>query len=216
MQTEFVFAPGGYAMDLEGELAKALQARTEMLARKRNPKLWRLTDQMQSFAASGPEQRELQRRRIIGYGMTAVLFLAAAALLIFGFTEPRDRRMIAIGGVCALLAVSRVLPFVTTGSSITRYAKAAHQHLTSLRAADFSQKPTIRFTEDKMRVQSNLGGRDYDYDTMEAFVETPRLFVLTHSGAATVLQKQDLVLGTPEEFKDFFLSHAQPLSAELV
>ena len=50
MQSEFVFAPGGYAMDLEGELAKALQARTEMLARKRNPKLWRLTDQMQSFA----------------------------------------------------------------------------------------------------------------------------------------------------------------------
>ena len=157
MQSEFVFAPGGYAMDLEGELAKALQARTEMLARKRNPKLWRLTDQMQSFAASGPEQKELQRRRIIGYGMTAVLFLAAAALLIFGFTEPRDRRMIAIGGVCALLAVSRVLPLVTTGSSITRYAKAAHQHLTSLRAADFSQKPTIRFTEDKMRIQSNLG-----------------------------------------------------------
>ena len=70
--------------------------------------------------------------------------------------------------------------------------------------------------EESMRIQSNLGGRDYDYDTMEAFVETPRLFVLTHSGAATVLQKQDLILGTPEEFKDFFLSHAQPLSAELV
>lgn len=187
MQSEFVFTPGGYAMDLEGELAKALQARPEMILRKRDPRLWKLTDQMQSFAEAGPQQKELQRRRVIGYVMTALLFIAAAALLVFGFTEPHDRRMIAIGGVCALLALSRVLPLVTTGSSITRYAKAAHQHLTSLRAADFSQKPTIRFTEDKMRIQSNLGGKDYDYDTMEAFVETPRLFLLTHSGAATVL-----------------------------
>lgn len=215
MQTEYVFAPSNYAMDLEGELAKALQARTELVSRKRNPKLWRLTDQMQRFAEEGPQRKELQRRRVIGYVMTAVLFIAAAALLVFGFLEPRDRRMIAIGGVCMLLALSRVLPLVT-GSSITRFAKAAHQHLMSLRAADFSQKPTIRFTEDGMRIQSNLGGKDYDYDTMEAFVETPRLFLLTHSGAATVLQKQDLVLGTPEEFKDFFLSHAKPLSAELV
>lgn len=215
MQTEFVFAPGGYAMDLEGELAKALQARTEMLARKRNPKLWRLTDQMQSFAEAGPQQKELQRRRVIGYVMTALLLIAGVALLVFGFTEPRDRRMIAIGGICALLAISRLLPFMT-GSSITRFAKAARQHLTSLRAADFSQKPTIRFTEDKMRIQSNQGGKDYDYDTMEAFVETPRLFLLTHSGAATVLQKADLVLGTPVEFKEFFLSHAKPISAELV
>ena len=216
MQTEYVFAPSNYAMDLEGELAKALQARTEMISRKRNPRLWRLTDQMQRFAEEGPQQKELKRRRVIGYVMTAVLFIAAAALLVFGFMEPRDRRMIAIGGVCMLLALSRVLPLVTTGSSITRFAKAAHQHLTSLRSADFSQKPTIRFTEDGMRIQSNLGGKDYDYDTMEAFVETPRLFLLTHSGAATVLQKQDLVLGTPEEFKDFFLTHAKPLSAELV
>ena len=216
MQSEFVFVPSGYAMDLEGELAKALQARTEMISHRRNPRLWKLSDQMQSFAASGPQQKELRQRRVIGYVLTAVLFTAAAALLVLGFTEPRDRRMIAIGGVCLLLALSRVLPLVTTGSSITRYAKAAHQHLTSLRAADLSQKPTVRFTEDKMRIQSNLGGKDYDYDTMEAFVETPRLFVLTHSGAATVLQKQDLVLGTPEDFKDFFLSHAKPLSAELV
>ncbi len=215
MQSEFVFAPSGYAMDLEGELAKALQARTEMISRKRNPKLWKPTDQMQSLAASEPAQKELHRRRVIGYVMTAVLFIAAAVLLVLGLTEPRSQRRIVFGAVFLLLALSRVLPSVSGGAG-TRFAKAARQHLTSLRAADLSQKPTIRFTEDKMRIQSNLGGKDYDYNTMEAFVETPRLFLLTHSGAATVLQKQDLVLGTPEDFKEFFLSHAKPLSAELV
>lgn len=38
---------------------------------------------------------------------------------------------------------------------------------------------------------------------METLVETPSLFLLTHSGSATVLQKKDLILGTPEEFLDF-------------
>ena len=50
---------------------------------------------------------------------------------------------------------------------------------------------------------------------METLVETPRLFLLTHSGSATVLQKKDLILGTPEEFLGFFRAHTDCPCAEL-
>lgn len=51
---------------------------------------------------------------------------------------------------------------------------------------------------------------------METLVETPSLFLLTHSGSATVLQKKDLILGTPGEFLDFFCAHTDCPCAELI
>lgn len=214
MHAEYVFAPSAYSFDLEQELAKALQARTELVSRKQNPKLWRLTDRMNAYAAKGPSEPALKRRRIFRAALSGLLAVLGAAALISGLMEPGNRTLITVGVICLLLALARVLPAAAAGSG-ARFQRAAHQHLTSLRAVDLSQKPVIRFTEGGMRIQSNQGGKDYGYESMEALVETPRLFLLTHGGAATVLQKKDLVLGTGEEFTQFFLSHAPALAAQL-
>ena len=66
-----------------------------------------------------------------------------------------------------------------------------------------------------MQIKTNQKSADFPYEKMETLVETPRLFLLTHSGSATVLQKKDLILGTPEEFLDFFRAHAACPCAKL-
>mgnify|MGYP003243858633 FL=1 len=97
-----------------------------------------------------------------------------------------------------------------------QFQKSAALLLKSLGGLDLSSKPKIRFTDEAMQIKTNQKSADFPYEKMETLVETPRLFLLTHSGSATVLQKKDLILGTPEEFLDFFCAHTDCPCAELI
>lgn len=96
-----------------------------------------------------------------------------------------------------------------------QFQRSASLLLKSLGGMDLSSKPKIRFTDEAMQIKTNQKSADFPYEKMETLVETPSLFLLTHSGSATVLQKKDLILGTPEEFLDFFRAHAACPCAKL-
>ena len=96
-----------------------------------------------------------------------------------------------------------------------QFQKSAALLLKSLGGLDLSSKPKIRFMDEAMQIKTNQKSADFPYEKMETLVETPSLFLLTHSGSATVLQKKDLILGTPEEFLDFFRAHAACPCAKL-
>ena len=79
----------------------------------------------------------------------------------------------------------------------------------------YCDKPLTATLDEAMQIKTNQKSADFPYEKMETLVETPSLFLLTHSGSATVLQKKDLILGTPEEFLDFFRAHAACPCAKL-
>lgn len=131
-----------------------------------------------------------------------------------GLTEPRNTTPLAAGAIVLVIAAARLLPRPDT--SMTRqFQRSASLLLKSLGGMDLSSKPKIRFTDEAMQIKTNQKSADFPYEKMETLVETPSLFLLTHSGSATVLQKKDLILGTPEEFLDFFRAHAACPCAKL-
>lgn len=216
MPSEFVFVPTPYGAELQEELAKALRARTEIVSRKKNPRLWRMTDGVNHFAeANRADDPVLKRRKLIQTVLSVILAAMGVFLLVTGLMEPRDTTLLAAGAIALVIAAARFLP--RPDASMTRqFQKSASLLLKSLGGLDLSAKPKIRFADEAMQIKTNQKSADFPYEKMETLVETSRLFLLTHSGSATVLQKKDLILGTPEEFLDFFRAHTDCPCAKLI
>lgn len=215
MPGEFVFVPTHYSPELQSELAKALRARTEIVSRKKNPKLWRMTDGVNRFAEEcRADDPLLKRRGIVRTVLSVILAAAGVFLLVTGLMEPKNMTLLVTGVIALVIAAARFLP--RPDADMTRQCqKSAALLLKSLGGLDLSSKPKIRFTDEAMQIKTNQKSADFPYEKMETLVETPSLFLLTHSGSATVLQKKDLILGTPEEFLDFFRAHAACPCAKL-
>ena len=215
MPSEFVFVPTPYSAELQEELAKALRARTEIISRKMNPKLWRMTDGVNAFAeAHRADDPVLKRRRIVQTVLSVILAAMGVFMLVTGLMEPRNTTLLAAGVIALIIAAARFLP--RPDASMTRqFQRSASLLLKSLGGLDLSSKPKICFTDESMQIKTNQSSAEFPYEKMETLVQTPSLFLLTHSGSATVLQKKDLILGTPEEFLDFFRAHTDCPCAEL-
>lgn len=215
MPGEFVFVPTHYSPELQTELAKALRARTEIVSWKKNPKLWRMTDGVNRFAEEcRADDPLLKRRGIVRTVLSVILAAAGVFLLVTGLMEPKNMTLLVTGVIALVIAAARFLP--SPDADMTRqFQKSAALLLKSLGGLDLSSKPKIRFTDEAMQIKTNQKSADFPYEKMETLVETPSLFLLTHSGSATVLQKKDLILGTPEEFLDFFRAHAACPCAKL-
>lgn len=96
MPSEFVFVPTPYSAELQEELAKALRARTEIISRKMNPKLWRMTDGVNRFAeANRADDPVLKRRKTVQTVLSVVLAAMGVFLLVTGLTEPRNSTLLA-------------------------------------------------------------------------------------------------------------------------
>lgn len=214
MQSEFVFVPSAYTYELEEELARALQARAEIVSHRSNPKLWTLEQPQRAEASSADEARQKQQR-LINTVLSAAVALIGALFLVSGILQQNDRSKVSIGLILLVLAAARLLP--GSGAAMSRrYYRSAHALLTSLRSVKMESKPKICVNEDGVTISSNQASADYSFSSMETLIETPQLFLLTHSGAATLLQKKDLILGTPEEFLTFFQAHTSCPCAKVV
>ena len=175
-----------------------------------------MTDGVNRFAeANRADDPVLKRRKTVQTVLSVVLAAIGVFLLVTGLTEPRNTTLLAAGAIALVIAAARLLP--RPDASMTRqFQRSASLLLKSLGGMDLSSKPKIRFTDEAMQIKTNQKSADFPYEKMETLVETPRLFLLTHSGSATVLQKKDLILGTPEEFLDFFCAHTDCPCAELI
>ena len=105
MPGEFVFVPTHYSPELQSELAKALRARTEIVSRKKNPKLWRMTDGVNRFAeANRADDPVLKRRKTVQTVLSVVLAAIGVFLLVTGLTEPRNTTLLAAGAIALVIA----------------------------------------------------------------------------------------------------------------
>lgn len=164
MPSEFVFVPTPYSAELQEELAKALRARTEIISRKMNPKLWRMTDGVNRFAeANRADDPVLKRRKTVQTVLSVVLAAIGVFLLVTGLTEPRNTTLLAAGAIALVIAAARLLPRPDT--SMTRqFQRSASLLLKSLGGMDLSSKPKIRFTDEAMQIKTNQKSADFPYE----------------------------------------------------
>ena len=196
---QFIFTPTVYEAGLEGELAAALEKRTEMISRAAYPKMWKTTDGLRNFAAGGAARRGQFRS-----SLPWILLSAGFLLALLGLLAEQLRGLLTLGVLLMILGLLRLLRKRMAQQSGT-FRQAAVMLLQNMGRAAMSSAQ-VAFDGDGMAVCVQDSVRSVSYADMELLVETPRLYLLTYQGQATVLQKKDLA-GDAAAFAAFLTAH---------
>ena len=180
---QYIFAPTVCGAELEEELAAALEKRMEIFSRASLPKMWNVTDGLNRYAARGSGRKGILRKTL-----PWVLILAGLFLAVPGLMDPKELRTPLIMGFF----------FVLLGV------------LFLLRKRPARRKGSSRQAAAGMKVITQDGERSVSYAEMEMLIETPRLYLLTYGGKATLLQKKDLS-GDAAAFTASLASQAIPV-----
>lgn len=174
----YTFVIGTYTdKRLPKELARALAAAKRAAATE---------------AARKKEKQEVLRRAAGGVICLAAdvwLFLSGKAEVMLGFAA-----LLALLGAVLLIRALRPPYF--------EQKKTANALLKSLNQIESSQKARVQFSNDSMSIHAAGNSAELPLQQIDAAAISPRLCVLLHGNAATVLQKQDLVSQTFAEFVD--------------
>ena len=201
---QYIFAPTACKAGLEEELAAALEKRMEIFSRTSLPGMWKKTDALNRYAARGNGRKGVLRKVL-----PWVLILAGLFLAIPGVMEPKELRTPLIAGAFfMLLGISSLLrqrPARRKGS-FRRAAAGMLQNTSGLAEASVQ----VVFDDEGMKVITQDGARAVPYEEMEMLIETPRLYLLTYGGKATLLQKKDLS-GDAAAFTALLASRAIPV-----
>ena len=201
---QYIFAPTACKAGLEEALAAALEKRMEIFSRTSLPGMWKKTDALNRYAARGNGRKGVLRK-ILPW----VLILAGLFLTIPGLMEPKELRTPLIAGAFfMLLGVSSLLrrrPARRKGS-FRQAAAGMLQNTSGLAEASVQ----VVFDDEGMKVITQDGARAVPYEEMEMLIETPRLYLLTYGGKATLLQKKDLS-GDAAAFTALLASRAIPV-----
>jgi hypothetical protein len=201
---QYIFAPTVCGAELEEELAAALEKRMEIFSRASLPKMWNVTDGLNRYAARGSGRKGILRKTL-----PWVLILAGLFLAVPGLMDPKELRTPLIMGfffvLLGVLFLLRKRPARRKGSS--RQAAAGMLQNT---AALATMSVQVVFDGGGMKVITQDGERSVSYAEMEMLIETPRLYLLTYGGKATLLQKKDLS-GDAAAFTASLASQAIPV-----
>ena len=201
---QYIFAPTVCGAELEEELAAALEKRMEIFSRASLPGMWKKTDALNRYAARGNGRKGVLRK-ILPW----VLILAGLFLAIPGLMEPKELHTPLIAGAFfMLLGVSSLLrrrPARKKGS-FRQAAAGMLQNTSGLAEASVQ----VVFDDEGMKVITQDGARAVPYEEREMLIETPRLYLLTYGGKATLLQKKDLS-GDAAAFTVLLASRAIPV-----
>ncbi len=178
---------------LPQQVSFALKKRTELIAKAKYPRVWKVIDRLHTKKA--PES-VLERRRI-RYRIYGMLLLAMGLfLLIPGLLEPKELFAPLIAGILGVAAGVCTL-WSGRNQPDRRFDRAAGKLLKGLEAVPAVQ---VAFTPEGMRV---AGQETVPYALFDCGIETGELFLFTWNGKITVIQKQDMVEGKSEEFRSF-------------
>ncbi len=201
---QYIFAPTVCGAELEEELAAALEKRMEIFSRASLPKMWNVTDGLNRYAARGSGRKGILRKTL-----PWVLILAGLFLAVPGLMDPKELRTPLIMGfffvLLGVLFLLRKRPARRKGSS--RQAAAGMLQNT---AALATMSVQVVFDGEGMKVITQDSTRTVPYEEMEMLIETPRLYLLTYGGKATLLQKKDLS-GDAAAFTASLASQAIPV-----
>ncbi len=202
---EFTFQLSKYDQDdMEAQVSKALEKRTELSSRRTLPGLWRAIDRLDGPKAPKP----VLRRRATRYKIYGVVLLALGIfLLVPGLTEPKELLVPLItGAISVLLGFMYLIPRREKPSQ--QFHAAAGELLAGVQAVEVvGNRPIlVHFGPDGMMLPD---GKVIPYACFDAVVETESIYLLTWKERVTVLQKRDLRAGTQEGFLCFLEEKTQ-------
>lgn len=202
--TAFHFRLKPAAEDLLPQISAALEKRTELLSRSQYPKMWQVTDKLNSRSSAPNKTRHMT------LGILFLLF--GIFLLILGIVAPKTLLFPLIAGILAIInGVTHLLRARTPGPSA--FDKAAQQ-LLEKRAQAEEHKYTCLFSTEGMVIASKEEGEDPQLipcDRINAVFETQELYLLIYDESVIVLQKQELA-ESPEDFRAFLSKKVQWVS----
>lgn len=191
---EFIFKPEKLTEDLFYQISEAVAKRTEIFSRKRYPGLWEKTDRLNEKKL--PEEALLKRRRFRRfYGIICIAL--GIFLFVPGLMKPSELAVpLFVGAAAIIFGISAVIPRKTNEEKFYKKAKKLAKAINS------SLKPgdTVVFNEEGI---FENGGALMKYEELENIIENRSIFLVCDGKLIMVLRKTDMVIGNPEDFRNF-------------
>ena len=187
------------------QVSGALEKRAELISREKYPELWEKTDKMN--AKRNPVQEEQGKQRIQIRFAGIVCLIMGIILAVPGFVNPSELLLPLIVGLLGIVMGVRSL--FRSGKNKSLFNRPARQLLKHENEALNENLVTVGFFEDRMEIPTvsvktgTMKSEIVAYSEFEYFFETQDLFVVIYKENVLVIQKQDLVAKTIEEFCEF-------------
>ena len=200
---EFVFRLSNYdASDLKQETARLLQQRVEAHSRQTLPKVWKVTDKLNSRKKASPEALARRRRLRRIYGV--FLLILGVIALVPGLMKPRIPSLIGAGAGAVVVGLAELwLSVERKPSAPPLYCRQmAEELLAGRQAVDWSKvRGEVRFDDSGAALMTGETQELADYQELTGVFETERLWlVVDEKSMALLLQKKDLVSGEADAF----------------
>ncbi|MBR3962309.1 MAG: YcxB family protein [Oscillospiraceae bacterium] len=191
---EFIFKPEKLTEDLFYQISEAVAKRTEIFSRKKFPGLWEKTDALNAKNLSAPALKKRVRLRRF-YGIICIAL--GIFLFVPGLMKPSELAVpLFVGAAAIIFGISAVIPRKTNEEKFYKKAKKLAKAINS------SLKPgdTVVFNEEGI---FENGGALMKYEELENVIENRSIFLVCDGKLIMVLRKTDMVIGNPEEFRNF-------------
>ena len=193
----FIFSMKPYDVDtLFPQVAQMLQKRVELASRKKLPGLWKLTDKLNAVPRA-PEA-ELKRRKERQRRWGGLLLVMGIFLFVPGVMKPQELPVPLVAG---FIAIVMGMLYLRKGDRKKKTSeKKAKQLLEKLNASMEGQKLRLIFYDTELAISGAGEDKKVSYTDMECALETKDLFGIIYDNQIIIVQKQELLLGTAEEF----------------
>ena len=184
--------------ELLPQVSRALEKRTELLSRRRYPRLWERTDRLNP-AAQGQRRRGRLRSRI----MSAVCLLLGVFLFVPGSMAFHELTVPFFAGAAAIAMGVGGLWF-NRKKRKNAFEKSAKKLLAG-RASLEQGRYEVLFSAQEMAITDRAENKcEYiPYSDFECVIETEALFLLFFCARVSVLLKRDLCMGSEADFRSF-------------
>lgn len=197
-EKNFIFSMKPYDVDaFVTQVAWILEKRTELASRKRLPGIWKLTDKLN--ASPRADKAELKRRKEQKRRWGGLFLVMGIFLFVPGIMKPQELPVPLFAGFLGI--VLGILYLRNGEKKKNSYEKKAKKLLNHLNEAAEKQKLRLIFGEKELTLGGTGEEEKVSYASMECVLETKDLFGLIYENRILLLQKQELLLGTEEEFR---------------
>jgi len=177
------------------QVSKVLEKRTELVSRERYPGLWKQTDMLR--ASSGQGQNRLRTKVL-----SILCILLGIFLFVPGLVKPQELLVPLLVGAVAVGAGIGGL-WRSRKHKKNPFDKSAKLLLEG-KDAELPEPVEVVFSEEGMMIPAGNGATEtISYDKFECVIEAEDCILFVFEERVTLLQKCDLVGGTPEEFCAF-------------
>ena len=205
-EIEFIFQVKDYdAEALLPQVSKTLKRRMELRSQQMRPG-------KPNPAEMTEEQRKKARVRDIIWG---IVWLVVGIYLLVSTAGKGERNTwtLVIGVVAAFLGIKRLIPQFKPSANSEKYDKAAREFMDEHKQTLKNSELQVCFSDEEMVVVTgaieDLKQEAVAYDDVEFAMETEDIFLLVHGGRGVMLQKENITLGSVEEFRDYIAAHVK-------